>query len=190
MNNILKYSDFLVEKLKCPSSDLVELDIDILDENKEEHKGKLIVHKDIKSDIIKIFNELKEIGYPIECMKPISRFGNDDDNSMEHNNTYSYCHRKIRYTDRLSPHAFGICIDINPRYNPCVRFNEDGSIKSVFPVNGTEYADRDVDSPYKITPEVVNIFKKYGFSWGGDWKEKKDYHHFERKDLREKYLKK
>lgn len=28
---------------------------------------------------------------------------------------------------------------------------------------------------------VVNIFKKYGFSWGGDWKSFKDYPHLEYK---------
>lgn len=189
MNNILSYTDYLTESIKCPKEDMVNLDIDILDKDGNTHTGKLKVHKDIKDDIISIFKELKEIGYPVECMKLASEFDNDDDKSMEHNNTYSYCHRYIRYTKRLSPHSFGICIDLNPRYNPCVRFKDDGTIKSVFPVNGTEYADRKKESPYKITQDVVNIFKKYGFSWGGDWKDKKDYHHFERTDLRKKYLK-
>lgn len=189
MNNILSYIDYLFENIRCPEEDLVTLDIEILDENGETHTGKLKVNIDIKDDIVSIFKELKEIGYPVECMKLASEFGNDDDKSMEHNNTYSYCHRYIRYTKRLSPHSFGICIDLNPKYNPCVRFNDDGTIKSVFPENGYEYADRNVESPYKITPEVVDIFKRYGFSWGGDWNDKKDYHHFERNDLRKKYLK-
>ena len=188
MNNILSYTDYLLENIRCPKDDLVTLDMEILDKDGGTHMGKLKVHKDIKDDIILIFKELKEIGYPVECMRLASDFDNDDDKSMEHNNTYSYCHRYIRYTKKLSPHAFGICIDLNPRYNPCVRFKENGAIESVFPENGHKYADREIESPYKITPEVVKIFKKYKFSWGGDWKDKKDYHHFERSDLRKKYL--
>jgi len=30
--------------------------------------------------------------------------------------------------------------------------------------------------------EVVKIFKKYGWEWGGDWKSLKDYPHFEKTD--------
>ena len=32
--------------------------------------------------------------------------------------------------------------------------------------------------PYSVTPEVVAIWKKHGFFWGGDWKSSKDYMHF------------
>jgi peptidoglycan L-alanyl-D-glutamate endopeptidase CwlK len=44
--------------------------------------------------------------------------------------------------------------------------------------------------------EVVNIFKKYGWEWGGNWKSLKDYPHFQKtfgysiSDLRIKYNKK
>lgn len=189
MNHILSFDNYLFESTRCPKDDLVELDVDILDVDGKTGTGKIIVHKDIKDDVVDIFKELKDIGYPVECMKTMDNFGDDDDTSMENNNTYSYCHRYIRYTKRLSPHSYGICIDLNPRYNPCVRFNEDGTVKSVFPVNGTEYADRSIETPYKINSEVVDIFKRHGFSWGGEWKDKKDYHHFERTDLRRKYLK-
>ena len=69
MNNILSYTEYLFESVKCPKEDLVTLDIEILNEDGETHTGKLKVHKDIKDDIISIFKELKEIGYPVECMK-------------------------------------------------------------------------------------------------------------------------
>lgn len=190
MKHILSFDDYLYENNEILSEKLIKLNIEIIDESNKVSIGEIIVNKEIKDDILKIFEELKNIGYPIECMKPAKYFDNDDDKSMEHNNTYSYCHRYIRYTKKLSPHSFGICIDINPKYNPCVRLNEDGSIKSIFPKNGEKYADRNLLTPYTITPEVVSIFKKYGFEWGGDWEDKKDYHHFERKDLREKYTKK
>ena len=41
--------------------------------------------------------------------------------------------------------------------------------------------DREVDFPYKIDLEVqcFRLFTKHGFEWGGDWKDRKEYRHFE-----------
>jgi hypothetical protein len=37
-------------------------------------------------------------------------------------------------------------------------------------------------NPYKITKGDLcyKLFIKHGFSWGGEWKSKKDYQHFEK----------
>ena len=81
----------------------------------------------------------------------------------------------------MPKHARGLAIDINPRYNPYVRNR--GGKRLVSPDNGVKYADRSKDFPYKIVKGDLcyRLFKKYGFSWGGDWKNSKDYQHFEKR---------
>lgn len=56
-------------------------------------------------------------------------------------------------TGSLSHHSYGVAIDINAAENKAIY---QGSV--------------DKDSPYYITSQVVNIWKKHGFYWGGDWK--------------------
>lgn len=59
-----------------------------------------------------------------------------------------------------SLHSWGIAIDINPESNPYQQGN---------------YGPPQSDIPIQI----VNIFKKYGFAWGGDWPGERDSMHFE-----------
>jgi len=60
------------------------------------------------------------------------------------------------------------------------------SYKSGSPVwsheNANDYIDRTTGLPHVITHDDVcyQIFKKYGFTWGGDWNTIKDYQHFEK----------
>ncbi len=66
--------------------------------------------------------------------------------------------RKIKGTNRLSTHSFGITIDINVKYSDywqwdCLCENES------MPVS---YKNR-------IPFEIVDIFEKHGFIWGGKW---------------------
>ena len=73
-----------------------------------------------------------------------------------------------------------MAVDINPLYNPYVRYR--GGRTLVEPVNAKPYVDRSKDFPYKIVKGDLcyRLFKKYGFTWGGDWKNSKDYQHFEK----------
>ena len=45
-----------------------------------------------------------------------------------------------------------------------------------------KYLDRNSGVAHMITHEdaAYQIFTKYGFTWGGDWKNSKDYQHFEK----------
>jgi hypothetical protein len=75
--------------------------------------------------------------------------------------------RVISGTKRLSPHSFGITIDINTTFSnywqwDCGCKNEDAALK---------YKNR-------IPMGIVEIFEKYGFIWGGRWKHY-DTMHFE-----------
>lgn len=44
------------------------------------------------------------------------------------------------------------------------------------------YADRNMNYEHKINKndELYEIFMKYGWSWGGNWSNRKDYQHFEK----------
>ncbi|MCI0473160.1 MAG: M15 family metallopeptidase [Ignavibacteria bacterium] len=63
--------------------------------------------------------------------------------------TFNY--RKIAGTDRLSTHSYGIAIDINTDYSDYWRW------------------DKSVKYKNKIPIEIVKVFEKHGFIWGGKW---------------------
>ncbi len=65
--------------------------------------------------------------------------------------------RPIAETNRLSTHSFGIAIDINVSKSDYWLWDTKGK-KDVLPV----YKNR-------IPLEIVEIFEKYGFIWGGKW---------------------
>jgi hypothetical protein len=69
--------------------------------------------------------------------------------------------RKISGTDRLSTHSFGITIDVNTTYSNYWQWDnkawkEKGEALDLGYVN-------------RIPTEMVRIFEKYGFIWGGKW---------------------
>ena len=142
--------------------------------------GELVCHKDIADDLLHIFRELYKARYPIERMELIDKYDADDEASMRDNNTSAFNFRYIAGSRRLSRHSLGMAIDINPRYNPYVRWRDGRRLVS--PDNGKEYADRTCDFPYKIVEGDLchRLFKEHGFTWGGDWKTSKDYQHFEK----------
>jgi hypothetical protein len=68
--------------------------------------------------------------------------------------TYSW--RPIAGTNRLSPHSWGIAIDLNPRHGAYWR--------------GKKAAGPEVEAMRTNYPqEIVEIFEKHGFIWGGKW---------------------
>ncbi len=70
-----------------------------------------------------------------------------------------------------SEHMPGLAIDINPNEN--YECTLDGT-----PTTGSYW--KPGEDPYSIPSDgdVVNAFRKYGFGWGGEWHNKKDYMHF------------
>lgn len=145
------------------------------------HEGTLICNRTIAQDLREIFAELYRQCYPIERIRPISEYGNDDERSMQANNTSCYCYRPIAGSTKLSKHAQGLAVDINPLYNPCVRRNKDGTLK-IEPSTGHPYVNRQKSFRYKITTHDLcySLFIQHGFRWGGSWKSLKDYQHFEK----------
>lgn len=146
--------------------------------------GELIVAADLAQDYLDIFEELFRQEYEIYSMFLIEEFwtgdGNESDTaSCDANNTSAFCYRAITGGSELSNHAFGRAIDINPQQNPYVTYR--GGRPYWYHENANDYIDRDSGMPHMIDHEDLcfRLFVEYGFSWGGDWDNVKDYQHFE-----------
>ena len=170
-------------KANCTTSreDLRYLRVLHYNKEREVQEGELICHKDIADDLLVIFQELYKAAYPIERMVLIDEYDADDEASMRANNTSAFNFRPASGMRRLSSHSTGMAIDINPLYNPLVK--ERGGRTLFYPSNAGAYIDRTKCFPYKIEKGDLcyRLFKKYGFSWGGDWRRSKDYQHFEKR---------
>lgn len=144
-------------------------------------EGELICNEAIAQDLLEIFYELYLAEYKIEKVRLIDDYDGNDVASMEDNNTSCFNYRVVDGTTKLSKHAYGLAIDINPFYNPYVVFQSDGSTY-ISPKGSEAYTDRSSDFPYKIDENDLcyKLFKEHGFTWGGDWNSCKDYQHFQK----------
>jgi len=144
------------------------------------HVGELVVHKTIADTILEIFRALYDSGYEIEKMRLIDDYGGDDHASLLDNNTSAFNYRVVEGSKKLSRHAYGLAIDINPFYNPYVTY--ENGVEHISPEGSEPYADREADFPHKIGKDgdlCWELFHARGFTWGGDWKSLKDYQHFQ-----------
>jgi len=143
-------------------------------------QGELVCNRLIAEDLIQIFRQLYKARYPIERMQLIDDYGADDEQSMRHNNTSCFCFRRVAGSQKLSKHAQGLAIDINPLYNPHVK-RRNGQLV-VQPATARRWANRKKTSPYTVRKDDLchRLFKEHGFSWGGSWQSSQDYQHFER----------
>ena len=141
--------------------------------------GELVVNRLIAKDVLEIFQALFKANYPIEKIRLIDYYNADDETSMRDNNTSAFNFRFISGTKRVSNHGLGLAIDINPLYNPYVK-TLNGRTR-IEPATGAPYVDREKVFPYKIDHNDLcyKLFTERGFVWGGDWKNRKDYQHFE-----------
>lgn len=140
------------------------------------YEGEIIVNEQIAEDVLAIFKELYAMRYPIEKMKVMSCYEGSDELSMMDNNSSGFNFREITDGGKLSKHAFGLAIDLNPRINPYIKSGV------VLPSNGVQFVDRNqcIQGMIKQGDAVYQLFKRYGFTWGGDWTLLKDYQHFEK----------
>ena len=159
--------------------DLRYLKLSYKDIDGNTHEGEMVCNKKIADIVTDIFRQLYEADYPIEKMVLIDEYAGDDNASMSDNNTSCFNYRVVEGTTNLSKHAMGLAIDLNPRYNPYV--HKVNGAEAISPENGTQYADRSADFPYKIDKEdlAYRLFTQAGFTWGGSWKSVKDYQHFQ-----------
>ncbi len=124
--------------------------------NGEKYPSKmyLTVHKSIANITKAAFEEI----FKSEHKFPIKDIG-------------AYSWRDSMSSGRYSHHNYGTAIDINYNENYCLY--KDGSYVGVGWFPGVNAYSIAADS------DIVSIFAKYGFVWGGDeWSNPKDYMHF------------
>jgi hypothetical protein len=139
--------------------------------------GRIMVLDAISQHVLELFNELKHNNFSIERAELLDVYNGDDDVSMDNNNTSAFNDRTIAGSDRLSLHAYGAAIDINPRQNPYIVSN--GKEVMVTPALGVNYVQRSPPHP-GMAERAVPIFARHGFViWGGAWQNPKDYQHFQ-----------
>ena len=141
--------------------------------------GELVSNKAISGDLVEIFRDLYDAKYPIDKMKLVDDYDASDDWSSSENNTSCFNYRTVAGSNSLSLHARGLAIDINPRDNPMVYYDENGNVAQCLPANGEAYADRSKDFSHKIDQNDLcyQLFMEHGFTWGGNW-HAPDYMHF------------
>ncbi len=166
----------------CPVGlkDLRYLRIKHINFNGEEQIGEMIVHKEVSAEVTKVFEALYKIGYPIKKMRLVSDYKGNDWQSIESDNTSAFNCRKATGSKKWSKHSYGKAIDINPIENPYISRKGYISHKASAPYRkrvhqNSTYADKAV---LLKDDKAVQIFKKYGWQWGGDWSGVKDYQHF------------
>lgn len=167
------------EECVCPPRDsLVLLSLPYRDFDDRERVGKLIVAKSVASEVADAFSEIFASGaFRIAGMELVDRYDGSDDASMAANNTSAFNCRLTTNGSRLSSHALGTAIDINPVQNPYV------SGDTVLPPAGDDFDEMSErsDAPIGVIVEgdiVTKAFAKQGWVWGGNWTSLKDYQHF------------
>ena len=137
------------------------------------HEGQLVVHRSLAVELREIFSLLEKMGFPLAGVVPIVRYGWSDEASMAADNTSAFNYRPIAGTDRLSVHAWGRAVDINPRRNPV--FYPDGRIVPA----GAVYRPGEPGVFAEEHP-AVQAFLARGWRWGGHFDHIRDHHHFEK----------
>ena len=140
-------------------------------------RGEMVCNQAIAQDLLCIFKALFAEAYPINSIRLVDDFDADDEASMQANNTSCFNFRTVVGSRKISKHAMGLAVDVNPLQNPCIRRGR------VHPETAKDYVDRTQDFPHKIDRDdyCKKVFTSYGFMWGGGWAGSKDYQHFEKR---------
>ena len=168
-----------VEGTTAPANIIASLcitDVEYYGFDGELHRGQIVIHHELAGEVRKIFKEIRQMRFPVESVIPVRFDLPDNGTTMDTlNNTYGFHYRAVTTSGsgKLSVHSYGRAIDINPYQNPAVL-----SGGRVIPP-GSVY---DPEAPGTLTgeSEIVKLFLRYGWQWGGAWSSLKDYMHFEK----------
>lgn len=168
-------------RMGCPSRKrLAYLEIPYVDFSGRLQTGEMIVAKDVAEDVLTVFETLAEAKFPIQRMQLAHRFDGNDTQSMNANNTSAFNCRRVTGGRRLSQHAYGRAIDINPVQNPYVRRGRTQPRAGRAYDSPAERALRNRLGVIRSNEVVTRAFASIGWKWGGNWRSLKDYQHFSR----------
>lgn len=167
--------------LPCAArADLALLTLPYRDFQGEQKWGQLVVARSAARDVASAFQEIFDSGqFRIAKMRLIDEYGGSDDASMDDNNTSAFNCRRVEGGQGMSKHARGMAVDINPVQNPYI--DKTGTA----PRAGRAYdepRERRAGITGLIVPGdvVTRAFARIGWSWGGNFRNTKDYQHFAR----------
>ena len=154
---------------------LALIDVPYTDYNGAEQTGQLVVAAELADEVRAIFADIHAAKFPVARVIPIVMYRWDDHASIRANNCSAFNFRVIEGTERLSHHALGRAIDINPEVNPYI-------VRGVSIPPGYTY-DTEAFGAVKDGGVVVRAFLDRGWEWGGYWKPEEgmvDYQHFQK----------
>ncbi len=137
------------------------------------HRGQLLLHEAVERDVREIFRLIEAMRFPVAGVVPIVRYQWSDAASMAANNSSAFNYRPVAGSDRLSHHASGRAIDINPVQNPAVY--RGGRIEPP----GAVY-DPGGAGAFSAASPILRAFLIRGWQWGAGFEAVRDYHHFQK----------
>jgi hypothetical protein len=143
--------------------------------DREAHHGRLVVHRRVADEVARLFGRIYNVRFPIRRMRLVDRYGANDRESMEHDNTSAFnCRWRAGQPGVWSMHAYGKAIDVNPVENPYLQGAR------VRPPAGRRFLDRSRARPGMAVDGgvLVRAFESVGWKWGGRWSGSRDYQHF------------
>ena len=146
----------------------------------DRHTGEMIVNVEVAEDVVWVFEQLYDAGFPIEQMRVIALEELDAPPTGDFNDTTSFvCRPVVNSSSAWSQHAYGLAVDINPFHNPY----EKGDL--VLPELASYYLDRTRAEPGMVVEGdiVTQAFAELGWGWGGNWNTLDDFMHFSRNGL-------
>ncbi len=139
--------------------------------------GEIVVMDAAASHVLRIFDVLRKMRFPVFKVRPMNEYDGDDDASTRANNTSAFNDRNVSGGSMPSLHAYGLAIDLNPVQNPFLV--RTGASLRIDPPAGADYLNRMNERP-GMAEAVVRLFADEGFLiWGGHWHNPIDYQHFQ-----------
>lgn len=151
---------------------LVVLEVPYRTDDGAAHRGRIVCHRRVEQDLEGLFDTLFTAGFPMTSVLPSLHFGHSDSLSMHHDNTVAFNWRRVKGQTRISAHASGLAVDINPRRNPFAHRKGNRPTGAVH--------DPRVPGTLADTSLAVRYLRARGWIWGGRWASGRDWQHFEK----------
>lgn len=140
-------------------------------------RGTLVVRSTIVNPVISSWGRLLTDRFPIRKIVPAADYGGSDIAMMYDDDTSAFnCRHVTGDPTTLSPHSYGIALDVNTVENPYMDVHGTWWPKTI----GIRYRNRSHVWPGMLFDwsHLTTGLKSRGFQWGGDWYHP-DYQHFD-----------